>query len=600
LRSPGDAKTNPYPNGSGFVPAHSLRSTNIPADVFDDSIGCGVEISSQLIYIKMPFISFGGRQTVEVWKPMSHISDTFTGIAFVILAAANVVVMLEASRPSRNLTTRNRLIALHRVGGYLFVIMFCIMAYSMSQRLAGSGITGDLPAYLVLHIVLVFVLVPMLLLKILMARRYKQSQSSLKALGITIFVISFLLVAIPVFSELLRSAGPGRFGLWLTTRLIIAVCLVQCALVFRKRKQSRASVESSRIPEIPAPATQVTDHENGNIPMTLLLVQTEQQTHDTRTLRFQLPKEKRFCAKPGQFLTFQWTVDGQRVPRSYTISSSPVHKNYVEITPKRMENGCVSVFLNEQAKPGLVVEASGPYGQFYFDETLHKSIVLIAGGSGITPMISMLSYIDDLKLGNPVLLLYCVRTRADIIFEDELVRLGRSLPHFTYEVCLSRPDPTWKGHSGRLTEEIVSQHMAHLDSPTFFLCGPKGFMDSTHQILSTLRINEDRILQESFGGGERSKEPRPGEAHGVETVVFIQSGKVCEATAGSTLLELAEKNGVQIPNGCRQGLCGACATRVVSGTVQMDVEVGLTEEQKNAGYVLPCVSRAKGKVVVAA
>src|ERR1700683_4964195 len=129
-------------------------------------------------------------------ETMSHISDIFSGIAFVILAAANVVVMLEESRPSRKVATRSRLIALHRVGGYLFVILFCIMAYSMSQKLAGSGITGDLPAYLVLHIVLVFVLVPSLLLKILIARRYKQSQSSLKALGITIFVISFVLVAI--------------------------------------------------------------------------------------------------------------------------------------------------------------------------------------------------------------------------------------------------------------------------------------------------------------------------------------------------------------------------------------------------------------------
>jgi uncharacterized membrane protein YozB (DUF420 family) len=152
---------------------------------------------------------------------MSHLSDTFNGIAFVILAAANVVVMLEASQPSRKVTTRNRLIALHRVGGYLFVILFCIMAYSMSQKLTGSGITGDLPAYLILHIVLVFVLVPLLLLKILVARRYKQSHSSLKVIGITIFVISILLVAIPVFSELLRSAGPGRFGLWLTTHLVI-------------------------------------------------------------------------------------------------------------------------------------------------------------------------------------------------------------------------------------------------------------------------------------------------------------------------------------------------------------------------------------------
>src|SRR6202453_4395736 len=203
-----------------------------------------------------------GRQTVEVWKPMSHISDIFSGIAFVILAAANVVVMLEASRPSRNATTRSRLIALHRVGGYLFVILFCIMVYSMSQRLTGSGITGDLPAYLMLHIVLVFVLVPLVLLKILIARRYKQSHSSLKALGVTIFVISFLLVAIPVFSELLRAAGPGRFGLWLATRVVIAVCLVQCALVFRKRRELRTSVESSRNPEIPAPAIPAIDHKN--------------------------------------------------------------------------------------------------------------------------------------------------------------------------------------------------------------------------------------------------------------------------------------------------------------------------------------------------
>src|SRR5580658_6417548 len=531
---------------------------------------------------------------------MSHISDICTGTAFVTLAAANVVVMLEASRPSRKVTTRSRLIALHRVAGYLFVIVFCIMAYSMSQRLAGSGITGDLPTYLVLHIVLVFALVPLLLLKILIARRYTQSHSSLKALGVAIFVISFLLVAIPVFSELLRSAGPGRFGLWLVTRVVIAVCLVQCTLVFRKRKQSRASVESSRIPDIPAPATPATDHKNGNSATTLLLVETEQRTHDTRTLRFQIPSEKRLCARPGQFLTFQWTVDGRRVPRSYTISSSPVHENYVEITPKRMENGCVSVFLNERAKPGLAVEANGPYGRFYFDETLHKSIVFIAAGSGITPMISMLRYLDDLELATPVTLLYCARTAADVIFEIELVRLSRSLPNFKYEVYLSRPDPTWEGRSGRLSEEFVTRNVTDLNAPTFFPCGPKGFMDNARQILSTLGVNQDRILQESFGESKPTTESRSLATRATETVVFIHSQKVCQASAGSTLLDLAERNEVQIPYGCRQGLCGTCATRVLSGTVQMDVEAGLTAEQKNAGYVLPCVSRAEGTVVVAA
>jgi ferredoxin-NADP reductase len=531
---------------------------------------------------------------------MSNISAIVAGIAFVTLAATNVVVMLEASQPARSGATRTRLIALHRAGGYLFVMLLCIMAYGMSQRLASLGITSHLPTHLVLHIVLVLALVPLLFLKILIARRYQQNHSLLKALGVTIFLVAFVLVAIPTFSELLRSAKPGGLRLRLATGVVVVVCLVQCALVFRKRKQPPAFAESSRIPEIPAQAIPSPSLENAKSLMSLLLVQTEQQTNDTKTLRFRLPEERGLSAKPGQFLTFQWQIDGQRVTRSYTISSSPLHQNYVEITPKRMENGCVSVFLNERADPGLRVKASGPYGRFYFDEKLHKSIVLIAAGSGITPMISMLRYIDDLKLATSVTLLYCVRTAADIIFENELARLGRSLPNFKYEVCLSRPDSTWQGHSGRLTGEFVSQHVTDLVSPTFFLCGPKGFMDNARQILLPLGVNPDRILQESFGESKRSMESHPMKARPVGTVVFSHSEKICQLAPGSTLLDLAEQNDVKIPYGCRQGLCGTCATRVLSGAVQMDEEAGLTAEQKNAGYVLPCVSRADGTVVLVA
>jgi ferredoxin-NADP reductase len=531
---------------------------------------------------------------------MLSISNIVAGVAFVTLSATNVGVMLEASQPSRSAATRSRLIAFHRVGGYLFVILLCIMAYRMSQRLVGVGITGHLPTHLVLHIALVLVLVPLLFLKLLIARRYKHSHSSLKALGIAIFVISFALVSIPALSELLRSANPGSLAPRLATGMVVAMCLVQCALVFRKRSQARGSVESSGVPEIATRLTALINHENANSPRRLLLSHIEQQTHDTKTLRFQILRGRRFCAKPGQFLTFQWMIDGQRVRRSYTISSSPIRENYVEITPKRMENGFVSVFLNERAKPGLAVEASGPYGRFYFDETLHKRIVLIAAGSGITPMISMLCYIDDLELATPVTLLYCVRTGADIIFENELSRLSRSLPNFKCELCLSRPDPTWKGRSGRLSEEFVSQSVTDLDSPTFFLCGPNGFMDNARHVLLTLGVTQNRILQESFGESKPATESRPLEAGAVETVVFLHSKKVCQVSSGSTLLDLAERNGVEIPFGCRQGQCGTCATRVLSGTVQMDVEAGLTAEQKDAGYVLPCVSRAEGTVVLSA
>src|ERR1700740_1261215 len=133
----------------------------------------------------------------------SNVSTIVAATVFLALALTNVVLMLEASSPSRNAKTKTRLIAVHRVIGYLFVAMFCILAYSMSRRLAGTGITGHLPTHLVLHIVLALSLVPLLLLKILLARFYKQRDSSLMALGITIFIISFVFVSIPTLSELL-------------------------------------------------------------------------------------------------------------------------------------------------------------------------------------------------------------------------------------------------------------------------------------------------------------------------------------------------------------------------------------------------------------
>jgi hypothetical protein len=164
---------------------------------------------------------------------MSNVVAIVAGIVFVTVAAFNVVLMLETFRPSRKGTVRSRLITAHRIGGYSFVILFCIMVYSMSQRLAGSGITGHLPTYLVLHIVLVLSLVPLLLLKVLVARRYRQSQSMLKALGIAIFVISFVLVSIPVLSELLHSSSPGGLGSKLPTAVVVVCVLFSAALSTR-------------------------------------------------------------------------------------------------------------------------------------------------------------------------------------------------------------------------------------------------------------------------------------------------------------------------------------------------------------------------------
>lgn len=528
---------------------------------------------------------------------MSSSSGLIAGILFVCLAATNVVLILEASRTATGQKTRDRLVIAHRLGGYLFVTFLAIMTFFTSQKLVGSGLGKKLPTYLVVHVALVLLLVPLVFLKVLIARRYKQHRSLLMPLGLAIFAISFLLVSIPVFSEYLVSANPSIVSVKLTMIVTGLLCLCLFGFTLRSRKEGSGADTVSGIPGPTVQSRELAQGVGGG-KVNLVLDRIEQQTHDTKTFRFLVPRERRFQARPGQFLTFHWIIDGKLVPRSYTVSSSPTHSAYVEITPKRITNGCVSSFLHDQVNLGLSVEATGPYGRFYFDESVHRSIVLIAAGSGITPMISMLRYIHDRRLSTFVTLLYCVRTREDIIFGTELERLKDSCLNLDYCVSLSQPDESWTGHKGRLSQQLIVDRVIDLDTPTFFLCGPTGFMEQAYKILRSLGVEESRITQESFDGHKSSTEHRSDQP--ICTVGFARSQKTCEVPEGSSLLEVAESNGVNIPYGCRQGQCGTCAIRVLSGSVCMSTDAGLTPEQKDAGYVLPCVGRTKGDVIVAA
>ena len=306
-------------------------------------------------------------------------STLLAGAAFVASDALNVVVMLEASRPACNGKAKSRLIAIHRIGGYMFAIFLCIMVWVMSRRLVGVGLS-KLPAD-VLHVAIAVALVPLLGLKILIARRYKHLHSLLMPLGLAIFAATFVMVSLPVLSQALRSASPDSIGLRVTLVLAVVLCLSLCSLtVMRPEKQRDKAEASLSMPPVPIAST-LSTNSKGVATMTLLLEHIEQQTHDTKTFRFLVPRERTFQAKPGQFLAFHWVVEGKRVLRSYTISSSPTRPNYVEITSKRVKDGYVSNFLNDQAKLGLAVEASGPHGKFYLDEIVHRRIVLIAAGS---------------------------------------------------------------------------------------------------------------------------------------------------------------------------------------------------------------------------
>jgi ferredoxin-NADP reductase len=452
-----------------------------------------------------------------------------------------------------------------------------------------KGLPDELSPRNLIHALLALILLPLLAAKVIVARYYKSQTAILKLLGSFIAGISFVVVMMNVGSYLLRNATSENVSGQFSAAAISACAAVCIVLLLRHARKANISQQTDMVRETGS------THNS----MILQLSRVERQTHDAKTLRFLVPKEHRVCFRPGQFLSFNWIIDGKTVPRCYSICSSPTQMGYIEITPKQAAKGYVSVFLNQKASIGLTVQASQPAGDFFFDEQEHRRIVLIAGGSGITPLMSMLRYIDDRCLSTEVTLLYFVRTRKDVIFERELKLLKARLQRLHGVTVLSEPDPEWIGLTGHLSRDLIDVHVEDLSSSTFFICGPPGMMKAACDLLQSMEVSPAKIKKESFGARPatiNSADPNP-EIRMV-LVEFARTKQTRMSSSSATLLQTAETCGIRIPYSCRQGQCGTCATKLLKGQVQMDSENGLTPELRERGYILPCVSHAKGNIKI--
>lgn len=509
---------------------------------------------------------------------------------FVFLAGFNVWNMLT----SRGTAARSsRLWAqIHRVAGYTFIALFAIFCYFMLLRVKGRS--DELSPRLILHVGLALLLAPLVLVKVIVARYQKAARGLLTALGIGIFAAAFTLVSLNLSIHFLRVASTDKVPARTSLTFVVVVLIFVAIAFFAKGKQSKLKADAE-ILSLNKPAAQ--ELSNRSEALHLTLARIESQTQDAKSLRFVLPRGQRIAARPGQFLTFEWMIDGKPVPRSYSICSSPTHGSFIEITPKRVENGYVSQFLNDRAIVGLTVNARGPYGKFCFDESKHERIVLIAGGSGITPMMAMLRYIDDLCVPVDSTLIYCVRTEQDVFFKSELAALQSRMPKFHYVPVLSRAATDWLGWKGRLRREVLESEIEKPLESTFFLCGPPAFMELGGTLLKEMAVDPARILQESFGSAVTGEKDSVSNT-GLLTVKFARSAVAYNMSPGETLLESSERNGVLIPSGCRMGSCGTCATKLLSGNVKMEREEALNDEMRSHGYILPCVSRALSDITL--
>ncbi|QBF29755.1 2Fe-2S iron-sulfur cluster-binding protein [Thalassococcus sp. S3] len=339
----------------------------------------------------------------------------------------------------------------------------------------------------------------------------------------------------------------------------------------------------------------------------LTLSAVDRLTDDAVALRFDVPDAlaDTFAYEPGQYLTLRADVGGEDMRRSYSIASLPGEALCVGV--KAVEGGAFSPFA-QSLKPGETLQVMPPEGRFVTKD--EEKLVLIAAGSGITPIISIAS--DALVRGAEVTLIYGNRTTGSIMFRDTLDALkDRYLERFTLIHVLSREPQDVALLNGRVSGEKVTTlaraGAVDLDGADgIFLCGPGEMIDDVSAALANVDINSDKVHFERFTqAGETPRAPKSAEAEiaaqsGVAVTVVLDGARrqfQVEAQ-DDTVLDAAARQGLELPFSCKGGMCCTCRCKVAEGSAEMAVNYSLEPWEMEAGFTLACQARPTSETLV--
>jgi len=333
----------------------------------------------------------------------------------------------------------------------------------------------------------------------------------------------------------------------------------------------------------------------------LLVKEVITEIEEAKTIVFEQPVPK-LQYKPGQFLALIADIDGKSVRRSYSMSSSPFCDEDLAVTIKRVEGGVMSNYLNDTIKVGDRIDVMEPMGSFTteFSPDNKRHLIMFAGGSGITPMMSIAKSTLKVESDSVVSLIYANRDIDSIIFKDEFQRLEEKYEGRLHVIHILDDAPLeWQGHSGLLNHEMLTKLYERIpnweqDKTTYLMCGPEGMMNNVETLLDLQNIPKDRIFKESFVTGTINKPETTVDTEEVVarevTILYDDEEFMVEVPPNQPILDAALDMEIDLPFSCQSGLCTACRGKCVSGEVKMDEDEGLSEAEKAAGYVLPCVS----------
>ena len=325
--------------------------------------------------------------------------------------------------------------------------------------------------------------------------------------------------------------------------------------------------------------------------LSLLVSSISDTGKNTKVIRFVSENGYLPPFEAGQYINIFTEIDGVRTSRPYSISSSPKQRAYYEITVARIKDGFVSDFFLDDVKVGDRFEANGPAGVFRFQPVFHsRKSLFLAGGSGITPFLSMTREIVDAALERDVVMLYGCRNSKAALYDEELRAYSEKYPNFKYYLVVSDEDDSWNGETGFIDRNLIKRLVPDYAERTCYICGPQVMNDFCKKELEELGLPEKQIRREMFGT-RRDIQNEPGWPENLtgSEVFNVKIGeRIIPAKSGESLLTALERSGVRMNVCCRSGECSLCRVKLVDGKVFLSKGVLQRYADDKYGYIHSC------------
>ncbi len=323
------------------------------------------------------------------------------------------------------------------------------------------------------------------------------------------------------------------------------------------------------------------------------------ETPTTVTLRLVRTDGELPPFSPGQYVNLHVTVDGTETSRPYSIASAP-GEPFLELTVKEKPDGFVSPHLVNEVAEGDALRSSGPEGWFRREPLIDPAeLVFMAGGSGVTPFMSMIRQQARDGFDCRVTLLYGCRNADEVIFADELRALAQE--HEALELAVVFSESPNGGSGGLLDRALIRNRVGDVADRLFFICGPEPMIPFCLETLDGLGVPLHRRRVETFGPPADvtalSGWPAGLDAQRQFTVEVEGRGQV-QATAGEPLMNALERAGMIIPATCRVGTCSACRSRLLRGTIYDPPGTGVRQGDREHGYIHPCMAYPISDLVI--